>query len=229
MASLEEKRNIRSAMTMIAISIGIILFLFFIGIPVIGRFTSFLNNIRSTGGKAEDKTPPAPPKFNNFSEHTNKKTVDISGKSEAGATIVLTFNGSKKENITNKNGEFSFNLNLNEGKNNLSAVAKDTSGNLSNQTNEYQIFFDDKAPKLELSKPDDGANLFGTAQRQITIEGVTDTDAQVTINDRFVTVESTGNFQYSITLNEGENKFNVKAVDQAGNATEKALTLNFTP
>src|SRR5688500_13670084 len=161
-------------------SIGIILLLFFVGFPLMGRFTSFLSNIRSSVNSGDDKIPPAPPRFNTFADHTNKKSFDIGGKSESGATIELMFNGSKKENIANKNGEFSFNLDLKEGENKFSAIAIDTAENKSQETDIFSITYDNKAPKLELERPEDGSNLFGTAQRQITIEGATDPEAAVT-------------------------------------------------
>jgi hypothetical protein len=49
------------------------------------------------------------------------------------------------------------------------------------------------------------------------------------INDRIVSVDDSGTFQYTTTLNDGANTFAVKSTDQAGNTTEKDITLNFNP
>lgn len=38
-----------------------------------------------------------------------------------------------------------------------------------------------------------------------------------------------GNFSFSATLAEGENKFLLRAVDKAGNTSEKNLTLKYSP
>ena len=75
----------------------------------------------------------------------------------------------------------------------------------------------------------DNSSYYGSGQRQVTIQGETETDVQITINDRFITIDDEGKFQYTTTLNEGANTFSVKAKDKAENTTEKSITLNFTP
>lgn len=231
MASWEEKRNIKRAITLLALSICVFIFLFYVGIPLVARFTAFLGNLRSSNMSANgiDTTPPAPPKFDNFPDFTNQNKLTLSGNAESGATIGLTFNNVKKETIVDKNGSFTFQLDLKEGKNSFMAEAVDASGNISKQTKTYEITFDDKAPELDIIKPTDGTNLFGSIQRQVTIEGKSEENSQVTVSDRFVAVDESGGFQFTTTLTEGENKFNIKSVDNAGNSTEKPLTLYFTP
>lgn len=229
MASWEERKNLRSAVTMIVLSIAVIIFLFFVGIPLVAKFAGFLSDLRSTQADANDKTPPAPPRFTNTVDFINQKNINLNGNAESGSTIKLIFNGVEKENITDKNGNFTFNLDLSSNENSFSAVAVDPSGNVSQKTKEYKVIFDDKTPTLEITKPTDGSNIFGSAQRQITIEGTTEDKVQLTINDRYVSVEDNGGFSYSTTLSEGENKFKIKAVDLATNTIEKELVLNFTP
>ena len=63
---------------------------------------------------------------------------------------------------------------------------------------------------------------------QVTIQGTTDNGVGITINDRIMSVNDSGKFQYSTTLNSGTNQFKVVATDQTGNATEKDITLNFS-
>jgi len=228
---VEEKNNIKRAMLFIAASIAAMLLLFFVGIPLFGRLTVFISDIRS-GNKAitqNDTTPPAPPKFDPTPEFTNQQTITISGNSEAGATVILTFNSDKKEVITDKDGNFSFNLLLENGENNFSAMAIDTSENQSQNSKNHIITFDNKAPILEISSPADGASFFGSTQRQVSIQGTTDEGCQVTINERFVSVDEAGSFEYTTTLNDGDNSFNIKSKDQAGNSTEKTISLTFNP
>lgn len=229
MASIEERRNLRSAISMVVLSILIILFLFYVGIPVVGRFANFLTSMKSSGSSASDKTPPAPPRFNNLAEYTNQKSFTISGNSEAGATVKLSFNGKETENLADKDGNFTFSIDLPKDENIFSATAVDSSGNISQETKTYKIFYDDKAPELQITKPTDGSNIFGSSQRQVTVEGTTEVDIQLTINDRLVNVEDNGSFQYTTTLSDGENKFKIKANDKANNLTEKEITLNYSP
>ena len=230
LASVEERKNIKKAILFIVLTIAILTLLFFVGIPILGRFTGFVSDL----GKSDkaitqnDKTPPAPPRFNQFPDFTNQQSITITGNSESAATIKFTFNGNEQNSLTDKDGNFSFNVNLNDGENNFSVVAVDTAGNISQKTKEYKIIFDNKAPDLTIDSPSDGSQFFGSKQRQITIQGTTDNTAQVTINERIISVDGNGKFQYTTTLNDGENKFKVKSVDQAGNVTEKDLSFTFT-
>lgn len=229
--SIEEKRNIRSAVFFVTLTIIIGILLFFIGIPLFGKLTVFLSDLRGSGKSISnnDTTPPAPPKFNYFPVVTNQQTLTVTGNAEPGANIKLAFNGSSTETLVDKDGNFTFNLQLDNGDNTFSAIAIDPSGNQSQKTKDFTINFDNKAPDLSITSPLDGASFFGSSQRQVTIQGTTSVGSQVVINDRIVTVDDNGNFQYTTTLNDGANPFIIKSQDAAGNTTEKNITLNFTP
>ncbi len=230
LASTEEKRNVKTATRFVILTIVVIGFLFFFGIPLLGKFAGFISDL----GKSQkpiginDKTPPAPPQLNNLPEFTNQKEVKLTGKSEEGATVKLSFNSKDEEVVAGRNGDFSFDLKLNNGENLFDAIATDAAGNESQKTKTFKITFDNEKPELTIESPSDGTSFFGSRQRQIEIKGKTDTGSEVTINDRFVSVEESGNFQYTTTLNEGENKFNIKSTDKAGNLTETELTFTFT-
>jgi hypothetical protein len=229
--SVEEKRNLRKAILFIVLSTAIIVLLIFVGVPLLGRLTVFVNDLRS-GGKVvtqNDSIPPGPPRFNTFPAFTNQQSLTITGSSEPGVTVKLNFNGNQQEVLADKDGAFSFNLNLIGGDNYFSAVAVDPSGNQSQATKENQIIFDNKPPELTVNSPADGSSFFGSTERQITIQGVTEAGCQILINDRIVSVDDEGNFQFTTTLNDGSNTFNIKSTDQAGNSTEKSISLNFSP
>lgn len=229
--SVEEKRNVRKAAYFVLLTIVAILLLFFYGIPLLGNFAGFVSDLGKSGKAIgiNDRTPPAPPRFDFLNNFTNQQNINISGITESGATIKFTFNGNVQETLADKDGRFQFSLQLLNGENSYSAVAIDTAGNLSQKTQNYTITFDNKPPELTVENPNDGSQFFGSSQRQVTINGSTDTGSQITINDRIVTVDDNGKFQYTTTLNDGENKFAVKSVDAAGNTKEENLTLNFTP
>ena len=229
--SVEEKRNLRNTIFFTVLTIAAIFLLVFVGIPLFGKLTVFVSDLRG-GSKAiskNDTTPPAPPRFNYFSAFTNQQTTNISGSSEAGATIKLIFNGKPQEVLTDKDGNFNFSLQLTDGNNTFSAIAVDASGNQSQKSKDNNITFDNKPPALTVNSPPDGSNFFGSNQRQVTIQGITEVGCQMIINDRIISVDDNGNFQYTTTLNDGANPFAVKSTDQASNTTEKDITLNFTP
>jgi len=93
LASVEEKKNLKKVMIFGGLTVLIIILLLFVGIPILGNFTAFISDL----GKANkpitsnDKTPPAPPRFNQFSDFTNQKSITISGNSEAGVNIKIVF------------------------------------------------------------------------------------------------------------------------------------------
>ncbi|HUC94635.1 MAG TPA: Ig-like domain-containing protein [Candidatus Saccharimonadales bacterium] len=229
--SVEEKSNLKSTLVFTALTVVVVVLLVFIGIPLFGRLTVFISDLRG-GSKTitkTDITPPAPPKFIFVPAFTNQQNITVSGSSEPGATIKLTFNGSDQEALADKDGNFSFSLQLVDGNNDFLAIAIDTSGNQSQKSKDNQIVYDNKPPALSVDSPSDGASFFGSNQRQVTIQGTTDTGCQIMINDRIVSVDDSGIFQYTTTLNDGANSFAVKSTDQAGNTTEKDITLNFNP
>jgi hypothetical protein len=228
---IENKKNIRNTYIFGILTIAAILLLFFFGLPAIVKFSAFIGEIRqsSEAVSVDDTTPPAPPNFNTYPEYTKDLSVEISGTAESGSSVIITFNSKESEVIVNKEGGFSKTFDLQRGINIFSAIAKDSSGNESQKTENNQIVFDNTPPELEIIKPNSGSQYYGSTERQLVIEGTTEEDAEMTINDRFVSVSDEGNYTFATTLEEGENTFTIKASDQAGNTTEKTLTVTFTP
>ena len=231
MASAEEKRNIRRAVTFGVLTVAAFLALFLFGLPTVAEFAAFLSDLRKTSLPIEknDATPPSPPRIDTLPDAINKFNLEIKGNAEAGSTVILSFNNKEQEVVVGKDGDFGFSLTLDDGENKLSFLAKDGAGNESQRTQVYSVIFDDKDPKLDISSPADGAEFFGYSERQATIQGTTDPETTLTINERPIKVDDNGSFTYATTLTEGGNTFNIKAVDKAGNTTEKSLSVKFTP
>ena len=230
LATVEEKRNLRKAFIFTTLSLIFIVFLFFSGIPLFAKFATFMSNL----GKSDkpivlnDTTPPAPPQILLNNEYTNQKSIEISGNTEAGAIIVATFNSNEQELVSDNAGFFSFRFSLKEGENNLFAVAKDQSGNISQPSKTYNITYDNTPPEIVIESPSDGSEYFGSKQTRVTIKGKSEANSSITINERLVSVNDKGIFDFTTSLSEGENNFVIKAVDKAGNEKEKSLTLHFT-
>ena len=231
LANVEEKRNLRKAFVFTLISLIFIVFLFFSGIPMFAKFATFMSNL----GKSDkpivlnDTTPPAPPQISGENEYTNQKSFEVSGNTEAGAVIIITFNSDEEEVISDNAGFFSFKFNLKDGENSFSAQAKDQAGNVSQPTKVYTITFDDTPPEIVIESPADGSEYFGSKQSQVTIKGHSEAGSSMTINNRFISVSDDGSFSYTASLSEGETSFNIKVVDKAGNEKEKTITLRFSP
>lgn len=228
-AHFEEKRNIRRAIFITVLTLGLVIALFFLGIPLVVKYAAFITEINSSSSeiKVNDNTPPPPPRLDTVAEHTNQPGIDINGTSESGSTVVILHNHSEKEVLTNKSGRFSLNIELKPGKNTISAYAMDTHDNKSYETNEIQIDYDTNPPELTVSSPANNSNFYGSLKKQLTITGKTEKEAIVKVNERLVILESEGNFNYVVNLVEGQNNFTVKAVDKAGNATEVSLSVTY--
>lgn len=231
LSRIEDSRHNKTATKFAVLTIGLILALVFLGIPLVTRLAGFVTNIEEEPKaiNINDQTPPAPPKLNNVVEFSKENEVKIEGNTEAGATLKLFVNEESRELVADASGSFSTKITLKKGDNQIYATSRDTVGNESQKSRTYTIVFDNEAPKVEITKPQNGQNFFGSKQKQIAVEGITDPEAQVTINDRVVVVSSDGKFIYSTELGDGSNNFNIKSTDKAGNQTETNVEVNYSP
>lgn len=230
LASVEERKNIKNAYFYIILSILTVIFLIFLGLPILVKFAGFVGDVAKSDKPVEiqDITPPAPPQFDQLPEFTKKEILEIQGKSESGATIFIRANNNVTEVVANNDGVFNFSFNLLDGENTIDAKAIDLSGNESTQTQTYKIIYDNNEPKLEVTSPVDGTSYFGSGQRQLTIKGTVNEKVDLTINGRIVALKDDGTFSFSTTLAEGENKFDIVAMDPSGNETSATLTVTFS-
>lgn len=74
------------------------------------------------------------------------------------------------------------------------------------------------------------SSILFTTSDQITIEGVTEPDAKVSINDSSIPVTSSGAFKTNYSLSGIDEKTDIKAVDNSGNESIKSLrVVKLTP
>lgn len=227
---IEERKNIKNAYYYIFLSITAVLFLIFFGLPTIVKLAGFVGDLAKSDKAIElnDITPPAPPHFDEIPEYTNIENLDITGRSENGATIIITANGDVSEVVANSDGNFTFVFNLQDGENMILAKAKDQAGNESQPTKEFKIVYDNDEPELTITSPADGSSYYGTGQKQVSITGNVDEEVSLSINERSVEINDDNTFKFNATLSEGENKYEIKATDPSGNETSITLTLNFS-
>lgn len=230
LASVEERKNVKNAYKYIVWSIIAIIFLIFLGVPTLVRFAGFIGDIAKSDKPVEinDITPPAPPQFDEIPENTNKETLEITGQSENSAIIKIRANNDDSEVVANNEGKFSFTFNLNKGENTIDATSTDLAGNQSTQTQTFRINYDNEDPELTIDSPSDGSSFFGSGQRQLSIKGTVDENVDLRINDRFVSLKDDNSFTFATTLSEGENKFDIVAMDPAGNESSSSLTVTFS-
>lgn len=230
LAKTESKKARRSALFYTLATVAFIVIMFVFGVPAI---SAFLNIVTDFSGNSPivtntDTTPPPPPRFDTLPDATNQRKLKVTGSAQDGASVEITFNNGKKELIVNSSGEFTTTYDLRDGENTISAVAKGTNGVESVATRQYTITYDDTPPDFTLIKPSDGESFFGSAQEYLSIEGQTEEDAQVTVNDRYAIVDNVGKFTFGTRLQEGENTFAIIARDNAGNETKIEFKISFS-
>ena len=227
---VQQKKNVRSTLFFIILTISTFFILIFFGIPLVVKYVGFLTNLKKSNDQIdqEDTTPPPPPTFEYFPESTKESDIDIKGFTEPGSIVVLYINNEANELVTDNEGGFSYKLTLTGNEYVVEAIAKDKSGNESKRVVGGKIVIDKEPPELTINKPADKEQFFGSTNKQIRIEGTTEAESKVNINGRNVIVNSSGSFTHSITLNEGENAFSITSEDQAGNKNEKIITVSFS-
>jgi len=228
---IEETKNKKRTIFFILLTIITIILIVIYGIPIVVKFVTFLSDLNQSNEAIEihDKTPPPPPKLTGLPSATKENNIEIKGNTEAGAKVIINFNNNKEEILADSSGNFSFKINLLKGENYIYAKAIDSSGNESQKSDTQKVIYDTEPPILEIIKPLENTEFYGSKQRQLLIEGKTEENNKVQINQRQVVVDSLGGFSYLITLQPGENNFTIIAEDEAGNKTEKNIKVYFTP
>jgi hypothetical protein len=213
---------LRRAYFFTGLTLLLILFLIFMGIPLLIRLATFLGEIRGSfqSVESQDKTPPPPPRAYNLPKATNQSELKIEGSSEADSKVKIFLNGkSAKEVATDKNGSFTAMLSLSGQRNEITLQAEDGAGNKSQESEKLVVLLDKEPPELEFlsGMPTEAYCKEGEAE----IHGQTEPRARVLVNDRLVILDQKGEFKYSLLLSSGENSWKIVVQDEAGNTKEE--------
>lgn len=230
---VQAKKNKRQAMFFICLAGLLFLLFIFLGIPSLIKMVVFLGDLRSSSevSETEKEIILRAPQLLALPEATSSAYINIKGYGEPGTTIkILRSEIEKDKTIVDKSGSFSINkFQLEEGENEIKAVAEDPDGKQESKTSKtYIVIFDQSPPKLEITGPQDGQEFFDK-EKEIAVGGQAGSDVRVTVNGFLASVNSDGVFTKIITLSEGENEIKVEAVDLAGNKTEKKIKVKYRP
>jgi parallel beta-helix repeat protein len=172
----------------------------------------------------DDITPPDAPELDVLPEWTNQTTYSITGSGEPGATLRLVLNGEVVDEVEiGLSGEFSVDVDLEDGANVLAARCIDPSGNMGDLSLEVSTILDTEAPLAPLVDP------LPTLTNVVThtVSGTAEAYSSVVIVlngevvDTIVT-DSDGAFELELTLLEGDNTVTAYAVDRALNHGPRA-------
>lgn len=225
-----DRHPIRSAALYTFLTILFLLFIATSGIAFITKLSSILENTKPEQQDTSSTQVFLPtPSLDAMPTITNQASMTINGSSESGATVRIFFNGKSNDVLVNSGGKFTFDVTLSDGENTVKAVTTDNSGHLSHESDVYTVTLDTQAPVLTVDSPNDGQQLNGKKNQQITVSGSVNEAATVTVNDHIAIVNTTGNFSDTLNLNEGENDISIKATDKAGNQVEVKRVVTYSP
>ncbi len=109
---------------------------------------------------------------------------------------------------------------LSDGSHTMIVQAGDFAGNLA--TTAWSFAIDTTAPRLDISSPTPG---LVTSASTVTVTGVTEPGASVSIGGSSVSVDGSGAFSSAVSLIEGSNTIDVSASDALGNTASTSLTV----
>lgn len=231
------KRLARKSKRNFILTLIIIIFLIYATIvwilPFLINTIGFINNkIKPTTRfpqKALENASLAPPVLNIPYEATNSSQITISGFASSNTKVRLYIDDQLTEEVVSAtDGSFIIEkVSLNLGTNNIYGKTVDNEGKMSLPSKLIKLIFDNEKPILEVSEPEDGKKVSG--DKKVKISGKTEVGAQVFINNSRVIVDRDGNFSTDQSLNDGDNDFNIKALDQALNSVEIVRRVTYQP
>ena len=228
LAKKEQKQIQRQTFSYIFLGIVILLISIFFLVPSIIRI--FFNAIdQESPFEMKDDVPPQVPILSsNPPEATFSASLKLTGYAEANSKVVFVLNGEEVADVVvSDEGDFEYDLDLKEGENEILLYGIDDAENESLKTRSYFLTQDTEAPIINIEKPEDGASIELKKNRTTEISGSTEAGSKLYLNDRLILVGSEGNFSSTYYLDEGDNKLKFRAVDKAGNETEKEISVHF--
>ncbi len=200
--------------------VALVVFVFIFGLKLLVGFSLLVDKLHGASPvQKQDQILILPPVLDPLPEATNSASLTITGKGDAGFTIIIYVDESETQKLKiESDGTFTLTKKLAEGSHTISAKAADDKGNLSDLSNVLTVSIKRTKPTLTVTQPQDNARIVGDTNT-ITVSGKTDADTSITVNSRLALVQDDGSFTYSFSLAEGDNTIQVVATDPSGNQT----------
>ncbi len=196
----------------------------YIGIKLLVNILFFSAKLLPNSKETPIPTPPSTFKPNisvlYIPEATNSSKIKTTLFSENAEKIEVFLNDKLEETLIPEDNNLEIEISgLKEGDNTI--YFRGYANKETTKTKEFIVQVDTKPPKLKITSPKEK----NTSEEQIEIKGKTESNVTVKINSSPVIVSPDGSFSTFVFLKEGENKIKITAQDQAGNITEKELTI----
>lgn len=208
----------------------LIIFIATVGIKLLIGTAFFVINFTQKNNKTHNANTSSstdiilPPEIFNIPTATNTAEITIQVRSTPEKKISFYVNDIKQKEITPEEETFEETITLDKGNNTLSLVMDDPTTKTKKTSRTYTIIYKDEKPTLEITSPHD---LDKTSKNEIQIEGTTQNEVTIRINNSPIVVDSEGKFTYTMKLKEGENHIVVEAQDIADNRETKEMTIYY--
>ena len=226
LARKEEKTIIRRIVILSFVSLVMAIFIFTVGISLLGKFTDLLGLVfvgkQDTDSQSFSIQPPV---LDELPQATNSSRLDVKGFISSGEKVEIYLDGEKDGDATVDGSKFEYSdLVLKDGENKISAKVI-IGENTSDESEIAEVILDKTDPKLEIESPADGQTI--TGNNRIAVVGQTDKDAQVYANGFLASVDFDGKFEVFVPVSEGESTIEIKAIDSAGNVKIEQRKVTF--
>lgn len=225
---VEEQKSIKSALIFGGLTIVIIIAALIFGIPAFSKFINLFNR-KTTQTQTNNSATLLTPTLNTLPQYTNQQSIIVKGSGTPNSTVKIFFNNSSDETAVDSDGNFAMNVSLTKGANNIYAETIDSNGNASASSNSYTVNFTNQVPNLTVNSPQNNQTFYGSTQQLLAVQGSTDINNTVTINDHVAIVDPAGKFSYQYSLQSGDNNLKIISLDLAGNKKEIDLKVTFNP
>ncbi|NCN03598.1 MAG: hypothetical protein GW942_00820 [Candidatus Pacebacteria bacterium] len=227
LAQKQQRKLAQQTAVIIVVILALILGFLFLVLPNVVRvaFNVIDGDVITN---STDDIPPQVPILDAPVEATNSGKIKITGYGEAKSEVILILNGEESDKkIISDEGTFELEAELTEGENSITTYSVDEAKNESLTTRKYSIVLDTENPTIEIEEPENESRITLRKNQVTSVKGITEPNARVFIGGRLSFANSEGNFAGTYSLEEGDNKILIKAVDKAGNESEIELTVNF--
>ena len=204
------------------------------GIPLLIDAILFVSGFKNSQEVSNNKNKTdfiAAPVLDALPTATNSAKITVSGTALTEEKIKLYINGKLEDDTAvEKNNTFVFeDITLEKGENLIQVKAAiEKQDKESDFSSAYTVVFKKDPPSLTVDSPSDNQS-FPKDEKAVNVKGKTDPGVKVTVNNLWAIVDDSGNFTYSLPLQNGENIIKIKATDGAGNTTEKEIKVSYSP
>lgn len=196
----------------------------------IGFVKNVFNPSEETTSYISENATLAPPILSIPYEATATAQINIRGYGTPHSKVALYIDDEKKDTTeVSSEGVFEIkNVSLSLGTNNIFAKSIDEKDRQSLPSKTIKVIYDNEKPILEVTEPEDGKIIQG-GDKKVKVAGKTGPEDKIFINGSQVVVDKEGKFESIQSLSDGDNNFNIKAQDAAGNYTEIGRRVIYQP